>query len=348
MIEFSRKKIFVIGLLVLCLTFVGCDRSDDSAPEAVFEFSKHYDADNFSVDVRIDKTQINLSGTLTLELEASAKPGYDVVIPAVDQTLEDFEVRNFDDIGSKLADNGNVVTTYRYRIEPLKMGQLLIPAMEFQAVEKDSSKSHTLATEPVEILVSTLLPADGTEPTLAEIEGVVELPAKPIPWWFWAVGAGLLAVLILVFVLIKMRKVDEQVHIVRIFKAAHEIALRRIDELEKSDLIETGRLKVFYEGISDILRHYIEDRFELNAPERTTEEFLYELQNAPANVFTTDDKDSLAEFLKHCDLVKFAKHQPDAEQTTDILNLVRGFVDKTKSAEHKVDVTGVDSAGGQA
>ena len=44
-----------------------------------------------------------------------------------------------------------------------------------------------------------------------------------------------------------------------------------------------GRIKEFYERISNILRHYIEHRFDLHAPERTTEEFLYELNQLPVN-----------------------------------------------------------------
>ena len=35
---------------------------------------------------------------------------------------------------------------------------------------------------------------------------------------------------------------------------------------------DVDRSKEFYERISGILRHYIEDRFDLHAPERTTEE----------------------------------------------------------------------------
>jgi hypothetical protein len=53
---------------------------------------------------------------------------------------------------------------------------------------------------------------------------------------------------------------------------------------------------------------YLEERFDFHAPERTTEEFLYELQ--ATELLTRDQKESLAEFLKRCDLVKFAKYEP--------------------------------------
>ena len=61
-------------------------------------------------------------------------------------------------------------------------------------------------------------------------------------------------------------------------QAAHEMAYARLRALVAEKLVEQGRIKEFYERISGILRHYIEDRFDLHAPERTTEEFLAELR----------------------------------------------------------------------
>ena len=123
----------------------------------------------------------------------------------------------------------------------------------------------------------------------------------------------------------------------RIFKSAHEIAYERLRKLVEQDLFEAGLIKQFHEEISDILRHYIEHRFELRAPERTTEEFLSELQ--VSNVLGESDKGDLGEFLVHCDLVKFAKHSPSSEQIQETFNLVKSFIEKTKSDERKVDVT---------
>ena len=58
-----------------------------------------------------------------------------------------------------------------------------------------------------------------------------------------------------------------------------------------------------------MLRHYIEDRFGLRAPEQTTEEFLAELRQK--HVFGERQKDLLRAFLEHCDLVKFAELQTE-------------------------------------
>ena len=109
----------------------------------------------------------------------------------------------------------------------------------------------------------------------------------------------------------------------------------------EQDLVKTGKIKEFYERISDIFRHYIEHRFNLKAPERTTEEFLAELSSA--NVLAKQDREHLAEFLQHCDLVKFAKYDPTTEQIQKTFDLVKDFIETTKSDEKKIDVTEIES-----
>ena len=101
--------------------------------------------------------------------------------------------------------------------------------------------------------------------------------------------------------------------------------------------VGAGRIKEFYERISGILRYYIEDRYDLHAPERTTEEFLFELQ--ATDVLAAADKKVLEEFLTHCDLVKFARHAPTTEQIQRTFDLVKDFVERTRSDERMVDVT---------
>jgi hypothetical protein len=66
--------------------------------------------------------------------------------------------------------------------------------------------------------------------------------------------------------------------------------------------------KPFCVLVSDTIRVYLEERFQFHAPERTTGEFLHELQDT--DLLTTEQKGKLGEFLECCDLVKFAKYEP--------------------------------------
>lgn len=67
--------------------------------------------------------------------------------------------------------------------------------------------------------------------------------------------------------------------------------------------------RAFCIAVSDAIRVYLEERFRLRAPERTTEEFLRDLQST--SHLNAEQKQTLATFLERCDLVKFARFEPN-------------------------------------
>jgi hypothetical protein len=257
-------------------------------------------------------------------------------MPKVNKVLENFGIVDWQDLGNRFDANNNVVSTYRYRLEPFLSGKFAIPAFtfEFRDVNGQDAKTYQLETEPVDIEVTSLLGEQRGKLSIADIENVVDMPARTILWWLlpavavvgWAGGLWLYF----------RRKKTKTV--VRIFKSAHEIAYARLQSLIRRDLVKVGKVKEFYEGVSDILRHYIEDRFEMRAPERTTEEFLFEIRDT--GVLSETDRKALTEFLTHCDLVKFAKHSPTNEQIQHTFDLAKNFIEQTKSDEKQIDVTG--------
>jgi len=80
--------------------------------------------------------------------------------------------------------------------------------------------------------------------------------------------------------------------------------------------------------VSDTLRFYLEERFKFHAPERTTEEFLHELQ--ATDRLLPDQKESLGEFLKRCDLVKFARYEPRETELRDLHDSAVRLVEETE------------------
>ncbi|MHC4575331.1 MAG: hypothetical protein ACYS76_14575 [Planctomycetota bacterium] len=327
------------GILLLC---PGCEEGKQAEKEKTeFEIDKVYERGPLTAHVRVDKSKINIAQTVLLELEAAIEPGYEAQMPKVDNVLENFGIVDWQNMGDRLDEKNSVVSRYRYRLEPFLSGTYPIPAFtfEFHDVNNPEEKRYRLDTEPIDIEVASLLGEQRAELTIADIEDIVEMPKEPSYWWFWAMGiAGLVAAAAVLFHL-RRRRIQE---LVRIFKPAHEIAYARLRALVKDDLVNAGRIKEFYERISNILRHYIEHRFDLRAPERTTEEFLIELQWTDA--LSAPDKERLGEFLRHCDLVKFARHAPTSEQIQRTFDLVKDFIEKTRSDERKIDVTDTAAA----
>lgn len=87
----------------------------------------------------------------------------------------------------------------------------------------------------------------------------------------------------------------------------------------------------FCVAVSLAIREYLEERFDLHAPDRTTEEFLAELRsNAQLNA---PHQALLGAFLERCDLVKFARYAPSRMELEDLLQSAQRLVDETVPEE---------------
>ena len=64
-------------------------------------------------------------------------------------------------------------------------------------------------------------------------------------------------------------------------RQVYEIARWRLDRLLAKPRPSAEQIDAFYVELSSIVRRYLEDRFELRAPELTTEEFLASVGESP-------------------------------------------------------------------
>jgi hypothetical protein len=144
-------------------------------------------------------------------------------------------------------------------------------------------------------------------------------------WEVWA-ALGALAVIALgaLVYFLRHRRIMEQL---TPQPPAWEVAYARLRDLDARNWPAQGRIQPYYVELSSILRHYIEDRFTLHAPEMTTPEFLAE--SSKSGVLTTDHQELLAHFLRHCDRVKFAQFRPTTGDMERSFAEVLRFVDET-------------------
>jgi hypothetical protein len=144
------------------------------------------------------------------------------------------------------------------------------------------------------------------------------------PWfWFWLVVILLaIAALIYYFIRRARRKAAEVPPPPRI--PPHVRARRLLEEA----LAFLAEPKEFTTRVSSALRQYLEERFEFRAPERTTEEFVYDLRKT--TLVTADQKQRLAEFLEACDLIKFAKYEPTETELKQLRDAALRIVNETE------------------
>ena len=109
---------------------------------------------------------------------------------------------------------------------------------------------------------------------------------------------------------------------------AHELALSALEELEKSEFLETGMVQDYYLELTEIAKGYLEGRFGVDALDRTTDEIRRDLIRHRERIKPLEPDDVLR-FLEDCDLVKFARFDPELDEARSALYEVRTMVQET-------------------
>ena len=167
-----------------------------------------------------------------------------------------------------------------------------------------------------------------------DIKGLVPLPHEW--WWLWLVLAAAAAAI--TFWLWRRRHQSGASAFVAAPPTPYETAIRELRRLRE----EKPPVEEFYTRLSDIVRQYLEGQMGLRAPERTTEEFLYEVSRDQS--LSANHRELLGAFLQEADLVKFAKFQPGTEEMRRAMEAAEKFVEESGgtpnvSADHRDEVT---------
>ena len=88
--------------------------------------------------------------------------------------------------------------------------------------------------------------------------------------------------------------------------------------------------KVFYSGITDALREYIDARYHIGAMEMTTAEIMNDLKKTDLD---EDLQAGLKELFERADYVKFAKFTASDDENAAALPLAVKFVTSTYQSE---------------
>ncbi len=315
---------FALGLVAVATFVASCSSPKSQTPPPEPEgITKTYERGPLALTLTLDKKEITTADVFALELTATLPEGYEAALPDPDKKLGELSVRDQRESRPRLEGTGKVAIARQYTLEPFLAGEYKVPPLKVQFWKTGESEKHDAETEELSVSVTSVLPQDGKQPTLREILSPVGLP-RSYRWLLYLIPAALGgAVASILVLLLRRRRGKERVALEKQIPP-HERALSDLEALIAARLVEQGDYKEFYFRLSLILRRYIEGRFGLHAPERTTEEFLTEL--GASDALTGNHKLLLRDFLKHCDLVKFAKLEPGYQETQEATDSCRRFV----------------------
>jgi hypothetical protein len=169
------------------------------------------------------------------------------------------------------------------------------------------------------VLAPSFAAAADTAEDIRDIRG----PKFVWPWWLLpAIAAAVVALALAAYGIRRWVKSRRRPRVL----LSHEIALKRLAEIEP--LMQPATAREFSTAVSDIVRRYIEARFDVVATHRTTEEFLHDLLKDPREALLRH-RALLSEFLHQCDLVKFAGMALTPQSMQSLQRSARAFVIET-------------------
>lgn len=168
--------------------------------------------------------------------------------------------------------------------------------------------------------------------SLKDIKEQIEAKFSLLDYWIWILA--LLIVLLGIYLFNKFFNKSNQTATTKkvvIKIAPNIIATNALDKLEKKKLWQEGKIKEYYSEISEILRTYIDSRFNIIALELTTEEIINKISK---NISSESTKE-LRTLLLRSDLAKFAKSKPIDVENNESMLLAKKLVDQTKVEIHE-------------
>lgn len=297
-----------------------------------------------TVTVRLSPTEGLMTGDVVhYELSVEVPDGDDVNLPR--QRFAPLELVGQDHTESVTGGRRRFV--YTLQLLALTPGELTIPAVEVRVITADGVVG-TVRTEPQTVSIGSLVanepdaqPRPATEPvvvmqddfTLAYLAGALALMAVTalltwlfLRWW---------------------RARPKELPPPPPPRPAHEVALEKLRALRRAltGAVAEGDQPAIVDGASDALREYLGHRFGFNGLESTTDEVIGRMRQQRLAGVTLPEITAL---LGECDLVKFARAVPSAEDCERVIGEAERIVQRTVHTNVAALPGALDARAGQA
>lgn len=276
--------------------------------------------------LKADSNHIEIGDHLNLKLTIQSPKTHVIQWPKFDgDTLGKIEIIERSKIDtSALGDKS--VFTQTFVVSAFDSGNYVIsPQAVFFLTQQKATDSVFTNDYVIDVKTLDVDTAKPIKPIKAPLKVSYEL--REFFWWI-VVGIALLALIIGFFLYRKYYK--KKVSIVestRPTEPEHIWALNELKKLEEQKLWQNDQHKLYYSKISDILRSYLEYRYDILAMESTTDEIAKLISSLSIN---REHQNRLIETLQLADFAKFAKMTPLPDQNMRSMENARAFVEHTK------------------
>ncbi|MBR4803281.1 MAG: hypothetical protein IK032_01425 [Bacteroidales bacterium] len=284
------------------------------------------------VQATTDTNNITIGDHVTLTISAENPGDGFVLFPAPDEIAQG----NIEVIAqtqdTTVDDNGKVLKiNQRSTITSFTEGVDTIGPLVVRVQSGHDTAMESLWTEPLLLAVNTV--EVDTNQAIKDIEDVMRIPLtfkEILPWLLLALA--LAAIGVGVWFLVKYLKKRKN-NVPEPAKPAippDTLALSQLEQLRVEGLWKQGRVKDYHTNLTDILRQYLYNQYDIDAAEMTSDQITDACAETPD--ISAEQNDNLRQILQTADLVKFAKAEPQPWEHDRSMSLSVDFVSNTADA----------------
>ncbi len=280
----------------------------------------------------VDKAVATTGDVITYTVTVDYDPAFEIDLPEPGAEIAGFRIIDVSREDPR-EEGGRRIEERWYQLRADLVGSYVLPpvavtyrpvASEEAGEEESEAEAQTVESSEIFVEVESVLPADAEVTDIRGLKPLREI-RESWPWW-WIAGAGGLGLLVLVGAVIGWRRSRRPVEIPP--RPAHELAFEALDALRGTDFEDLEAMRRFHFAISGVIRAYVENRFELNATDLTTEEILGSLDELRG--LDGDGSQRLERFLVDTDQVKFADYRPSEDEIGRTYEGALSFVEATR------------------
>lgn len=287
-------------------------------------FYTNFYAQTISVGSSTDTTDYLVGDYIHYQIKVVAKKDVRLLQPFLPDTLTQVELISTDKPVISEDENSQTVV-YPFTLAGYDSVTAVIPSVNLLYRTDGDTLVKKIETDPIIVNIHTV-PVETAE-EIKDVKSPLSIPLD----WKWIVFWVLLAIIVIIvaryfYKRYQAKKAGLPVEKKIIRTPAHIKALKALENLSSEQLWQKGRIKDYHSKITEIIRTYFEERFELPALELTTSESMEKLgliKEAENILRITND------FLSNADLVKFAKFQPLETVNEEMMKQANDIVTKT-------------------
>lgn len=271
----------------------------------------------FAQKLSLDTNSIRIGEQISLNITAKFEFDEKIFWPTFNDTITSaVEIIERSKIDSVKTDN-SLTLSQNFIITAWDSGTYYIPPIVFN--ESKKTEGCLLNVQTVDV---------GENAEIKDIKPNIDSSYGWSDIWPFLVGILLFVIIYLLLKKYVLSKKEKRKTIKpKVIIPADVVALKNLAELNKKELWQEGKIKQYHSEISEILRTYLEKRFQILALELPTFDIIKNLEKKGVS---NDNLQILTTLLERADLAKFAKSKPIDVENVQSMEQSVNFVNNTK------------------